>query len=98
MQRTVSIFMVLEVGGRGGGWPQVIRNAWECFIFKVLEAPGNGAVGARIMKNASDDHQIHGFGSRWEGGGWLQNHKACLGPSSFSCLWKVGAGRLASES
>ena len=95
--------MVLEVGRRGAAGLRIIRNARDCShvhgFGSVLEVPGNGAVGSRMIGNALDHNHFHGFGSGREGGGWLQNHKKCIGLSSFSCLWKkVGGGRLASES
>ena len=57
-------------------------------IFVVLEAPGKGAVGPRIIRNAKECNDLHGFGSGWEGAGWMQNHKKFMGLSSFSFVWK----------
>ena len=68
-------------------------------ISVVLKAPGPEAVGFIIRRIAWDYHNLHGFGRGREGGGWVQSHKKCTGPSSFSWLWKLaGGGRLASES
>ena len=53
-------------------------------IFMVVEVPGNGAVGPRIIRNAWDGQHFHGFGSGWEVGGWPPNHEKCMGLLSFS--------------
>ena len=74
MHGTVSIFMVLGVGGREAACLKIIRNAEDCSDF-------------------------HGFESARGGGVWLQNHKKCMELLSFSRFWKwAGGGRLGSES
>ena len=67
MHRTVIVFMVLEVGGRGAAGFRIIRNAWAVIIFMVMEVGGRG-------------------------GGWLQDHKKCIGLLSFSLFWKWAGG------
>ena len=65
----------------------------------VLEVGGRGAAGFRIIRNAWAViiFMVLEVGGR--GGGWLQNHKKCIGLLSFSWFWKwAGGGRLASES
>ena len=67
--------------------------------FMVLGMGGRGAAGLRILRNAKDCHHFRGFESARDGCGWLQNHKKCIGLSSFAWFWKwAGGGRLGSES
>ena len=79
MHRTVIILMSLEVGGRGAIGFRIIRNASDGQHFHVFEVGGRGAIGFRIIRNAWNGQHFHGFGSGREGGGWLQNHKKCIG-------------------
>ena len=55
-------------------------------IFIVLEVPERGVVGSRIIRNAWDDHNFHGFGSGREGG--AAGSYEMQGMSSFSWFWK----------
>ena len=65
----------------------------------VLGVGGREAACLRIIRNAKDCSDFRGFESAREGGGWLQNHKKCIGLLSFSWFWKwAGGGRLGSES
>ena len=60
---------------------------------------GREAAGLRIIRNAKDCSDFCGFESTREGGGWLQNHKKCMGLSLLSWFWKwAGGGRLGPES
>ena len=83
MYATISIFMGLKIGGKGEAGLRIIRNAFETvLIFMVLELPRTDAVGSGITKNEATSMYFHSFGNGQEGGGWVQNHKKCIGLSS----------------
>ena len=41
MHGTVSIFMVLEVGGKLAAGLRIIRNAWDCYHFQSFRSASN---------------------------------------------------------
>ena len=61
----------------------------------VSEVGGRVAAGLKILRNAWDCYDFHGFESALEGSGWLQNQKKCIALSSFALLgmgWKGASG------
>ena len=51
MQKTIIIFMSLEVGGRGEIGFRIIRNIWDCDVFTVLEVNRREAAGLIMSHN-----------------------------------------------
>ena len=52
MHRTIIMFMVLQVGGRGAAGFRITRNVRTVVIFMALEVGERGAAGSRIIRNA----------------------------------------------
>ena len=76
MHRTVFIFMVLEVGGRGAAGFRIIRNAKDCYY---LHGFGSAREACDWLQNPKKSIGLPSFSWFWKrvgGGGWPQNHKA----------------------
>ena len=79
MQRTVIIFMVLEVGGMGAARFRIIRNAWARHHFHVFGSKWKGGHWLQNHMKCTGLFAFSNFGNGWEGGGWPENQQKCKG-------------------
>ena len=67
--------MVLEVGGKGGGWLQNHEKCMDCNHFHAFGSEWEGGDWLQNHKKRTGQSAFSRFGNGREGGGLPQNHK-----------------------
>ena len=68
MHKSIIIFMVLGMSGKGAAGVRIIGNAWAVIIFMVLDVGGRGAAGFGINKKCIGQSLFSWFW-KWAGRG-----------------------------